>query len=154
VLTAGNSSQLSDGAAALVLASDRAVAQYSLKPIARILGSTWAGVESWRFVEGPAPAVRKLMQKLGAKVDSFDLVENNEAFALNNVLLRKLLGVPYEKMNVHGGAIALGHPIGASGARILVTLVHALHTHGKARGLATLCHGVGGATAVAVEMVG
>ena len=94
------------------------------------------------------------MNKLDTEVNSFDLVENNEAFALNNVLLRKLLGVPYEKMNIHGGAIALGHPIGASGARILVTLVHALHTHGKARGLATLCHGVGGATAVAVAMVG
>ncbi len=153
VLTAGNSSQLSDGAAALVLASDKAVKQYGLKPIARILGGAWAGVESWRFVEGPAPAVRRLLKKLDAEIGTFDLVENNEAFALNNVLLRKLLGVPYEKMNVHGGAIALGHPIGASGARILVTLVHALHTHGKARGLATLCHGVGGATAVAVEAV-
>ncbi len=153
VLTAGNSSQLSDGAAALVLASDRAVKQYGLKPLARILGSAWAGVESWRFAEGPIPAVRKLMHKLDAEVSSFDLVENNEAFALNNVLLRKRLGVPYERMNVHGGAIALGHPIGASGARILVTLVHALHTHGKARGLATLCHGVGGATAVAVEVM-
>lgn len=153
VLTAGNSSQLSDGAAALVLASDKAVRQYRLEPLARILGSAWAGVESWRFAEGPIPAVRKLTGRLGADVDSFDLVENNEAFALNNVLLRKLLGIPYEKMNVHGGAIALGHPIGASGARILVTLVHALHTHNKARGLATLCHGVGGATAVAVEAV-
>jgi len=153
VLTAGNASQLSDGAAALVLASDKAVKQYGLKPIARILGSAWAGVESWRFVEGPVPAVRKLMGKLGAEVGSFDLVENNEAFALNNVLLRKALGISYEKMNVHGGAIALGHPIGASGARILVTLVHALHTHGKPHGLATLCHGVGGATAVAVEAI-
>jgi acetyl-CoA C-acetyltransferase len=132
----------------------RAVKQYGLKPMAKILGGAWAGVESWRFVEGPVPAVRKLMKKLGAEVGSFDLVENNEAFALNNVLLRKLLGVPYERINVHGGAIALGHPIGASGARILVTLVHALHTHGKARGLATLCHGVGGGTAVAVETVG
>jgi acetyl-CoA C-acetyltransferase len=153
VLTAGNSSQLSDGAAALVLASERAVRQYGLKPMAKILGGAWAGVESWRFVEGPVPAVRKLMKKLGSEVGSFDLVENNEAFALNNVLLRQLLGIPYERINVHGGAIALGHPIGASGARILVTLVHALRTHGKQRGLATLCHGVGGGTAVAVEMV-
>ena len=93
------------------------------------------------------------MKKLGSEVGSFDLVENNEAFALNNVLLRHLLSIPYERINVHGGAIALGHPIGASGARILVTLVHALHTHGKQRGLATLCHGVGGGTAVAVEPV-
>lgn len=153
VLTAGNSSQISDGAAALVLASEKAIRQYSLKPIAKILGGAWVGVESWRFVEGPAPAVRKLLKKLDAELSSFDLVENNEAFALNNVLLRRLLGISYEKMNVHGGAIALGHPIGASGARILVTLVHALHTHGKTCGLATLCHGVGGATAMAVEAV-
>lgn len=153
VLTAGNSSQISDGAAALVLASERAVRDYGLKPLARILGSAWAGVESWRFVEGPTPAVQKLMKKLDTTVDSFDLVENNEAFALNNVLLRRRLGIPYERININGGAIALGHPIGASGARILVTLVHALRMHGKARGLATLCHGVGGATAMAVEVV-
>ncbi|MCS6825860.1 MAG: thiolase family protein [Caldilinea sp.] len=153
VLTAGNSSQISDGAAALVLASPRAVQRYDLKPIARILGGAWAGVDSWRFVEGPVPAIRKLLHKLDADLDSFDLIENNEAFALNNVLLRRLLEIPYEKMNVHGGAIALGHPIGASGARILVTLVHALRAHGKLRGLATLCHGVGGATALAVELL-
>lgn len=153
VLTAGNSSQISDGAAALVLASPRAVQRYDLKPIARILGGAWAGVDSWRFVEGPAPAIRKLLRKLDVSLDSFDLIENNEAFALNNVLLRRLLEIPYEKMNVHGGAIALGHPIGASGARILVTLVHALRAHGKLRGLATLCHGVGGATALAVELL-
>ena len=153
VLTAGNSSQISDGAAALVLASPRAVQRYDLKPIARILGGAWAGVDSWRFVEGPVPAIRKLLRKLDASLNSFDLIENNEAFALNNVLLRRLLEIPYEKMNVHGGAIALGHPIGASGARILVTLVHALRAHGKPRGLATLCHGVGGATALAVELL-
>lgn len=153
VLTAGNSSQISDGAAAMVLASSRAVQQYGLKPLAKILGGAWAGVDSWRFVEGPVPAIRKLLQKLDADLDSFDLIENNEAFALNNVLLRRILEIPYEKINVHGGAIALGHPIGASGARILVTLVHALRIHGKRRGLATLCHGVGGATAMAVEQI-
>jgi len=153
VLTAGNSSQISDGAAAMVLASSRAVQQYGLKPLAKILGGVWAGVDSWRFVEGPVPAIRKLLQRLDADLDSFDLIENNEAFALNNVLLRRILEIPYEKINVHGGAIALGHPIGASGARILVTLVHALRIHGKRRGLATLCHGVGGATAMAVERI-
>jgi len=153
VLTAGNSSQISDGAAAMVLASSRAVQQYGLKPLAKILGGAWAGVDSWRFVEGPVPAIRKLLQKLDADLDSFDLIENNEAFALNNVLLRRILEIPYEKINAHGGAIALGHPIGASGARILVTLVHALRIHGKRRGLATLCHGVGGATAMAVEQI-
>jgi len=153
VLTAGNSSQLSDGAAAMVLASEKAVKEYGLKPIAKILGGAWAGVESWRFVEGPVPAIRKLMKKLDTNVDSFDLVENNEAFSLNNVLLRKMLEIPYDKVNIHGGAIAMGHPIGASGARIIVTLLHALRQEGKARGLASLCHGVGGGTVVAVEMV-
>ena len=153
VLTAGNSSQLSDGAAAMVLASEQAVKRYGLKPLARILGSAYAGVEPWRFVEGPVPAIRKLTQKVGLAVGDFDLFENNEAFALNNVLLRKLLGIAYDKMNVHGGAIALGHPIGASGARIIVTLVHALQQAGKRRGIASLCHGIGGGTAVAVELV-
>ena len=153
VLTAGNSSQLSDGAAALVLASEQAVKQYGLKPVARLLGGAYAGVESWRFVEGPVPAIRKLTAKLGMAVEDFDLVENNEAFALNNVLLRRALGIPYDKINVYGGAIALGHPIGASGARIIVTLVNALQQEGKYRGIAALCHGVGGGTAVAVELV-
>ncbi|RIH76571.1 Acetyl-CoA acetyltransferase [Calidithermus terrae] len=151
VLTAGNSSQISDGAAALLLASGEAVEKYGLKPIARILGSSWAAGEPWRFPEAPVPAVKKLLGKLGMRVSDFDLFENNEAFALNNVLFHRLLGVPMEQLNVHGGAIALGHPIGASGARILTTLIHALHTHGKSRGLAAICHGTGGSTALALE---
>ena len=153
VITAGNASQISDGAAALLLASEAAVERYKLQPIARILGKAYAGVEPWRLVEGPVPAIRKLEKKLQLGVDEFDLFENNEAFALNNVLLRKLLEVPYERVNVYGGAIALGHPIGASGARIIVTLVNALRQEGKRRGIASLCHGVGGGTAVAVELV-
>jgi acetyl-CoA C-acetyltransferase len=153
MLTAGNSSQISDGAAALVLASQQAVDQYGLKPIARILGGTWAAVEPWRFVEGPIPAIEKLLKKVKLSIDDFDLFENNEAFSLNNVLLRRSLEIPYEKINVFGGAIALGHPIGASGARILVTLLNALRQQGKRRGIASLCHGTGGGTAVAVELV-
>jgi acetyl-CoA C-acetyltransferase len=153
VLTAGNSSQLSDGAAGLLLASQEAVAAHGLKPIARILGAAAAGVEPWRFVEGPVPAIHKLMKKLSMQVEDFDLVENNEAFALNSVLLRRALGISYDRINVNGGAIALGHPIGASGARIIVTLVHALRRLGKRRGLASLCHGVGGGTVVAVEIM-
>ena len=137
-LTAGNSSQISDGAAALVLASEKAVQEHGLRPLAKIIGSAWAGVESWRFVEGPIPAIRKLLQKTGLGMDDFDLVENNEAFSLNNVLLRRELGIPYERINIYGGAIALGHPIGASGARIVGTLVNALRTEGKRRGLASL----------------
>lgn len=152
-LTAGNSSQISDGAAALILASKRAVEQYELKPIAKLLGGTWAAVEPWRFVEGPIPAINKLMKKIDRTVDDFELIENNEAFSLNNVLLRRALEIPYEKINVYGGAIALGHPIGASGARIIVTLLNALRQEGKELGLASLCHGTGGGTAVAVELM-
>jgi len=152
-LTAGNSSQISDGAAALILASKEAVEKHELKPIAKLLGGTWAAVKPWRFVEGPIPAIQKLTKKIGRSVDDFELIENNEAFSLNNVLLRRALEIPYEKINVFGGAIALGHPIGASGARIIVTLLNALQQEGKTMGLASLCHGTGGGTAVAVEMV-
>lgn len=153
VLTAGNASQISDGAAALVLASGEAVKKHGLKPIARVLGSSWAAGEPWRFPEAPVPAVKKLLGRLRMKVSDFDLFENNEAFALNNLLFNRLLGVPIEQLNVHGGAIALGHPIGASGARILTTLIHALHTQGKERGLAAICHGTGGSVALALEAV-
>jgi acetyl-CoA C-acetyltransferase len=153
VLTAGNSSPLSDGAAMLVLASERAVEQHGLKPIARILGSSWHAVTPWRFVEGPIPAVQKLVEKLGMQVSDFDLFENNEAFALNNLLFQQSLGLSADRLNIYGGGIALGHPIGASGARILVTLLHALRQEGARRGIASLCHGLGGGTAVAVELV-
>ncbi|GEM87835.1 thiolase family protein [Meiothermus granaticius] len=154
VLTAGNASQISDGAAALVLASGEAVRQHGLKPLARILGSSWAAGAPWRFPEAPVPAVRKLLGKLHLSIADFDLFENNEAFALNNLLFHRLLGLPLEQLNIHGGAIALGHPIGASGARILTTLIHALHTHRKERGLAAICHGTGGSVALALEAVG
>ncbi len=153
VLTAGNSSQISDGAAALVLASERAVGERGLRPLARLVGGAWAAGESWRFVEAPVPAVQKLLAKTGLAVEEFDLVENNEAFALNSVLFHRMLGIPYEKLNVWGGAIALGHPIGCSGARLVVTLVNALRATGGRRGLAALCHGLGGGTALAVERV-
>lgn len=150
-LTAGNSSQISDGAAALILASEEAVQKFNLKPIGKLLGSAWAAGEPWRFVEAPVPAIQNLVGKLGMNLDDIDLFENNEAFALNNVLLRKVLEIPYEKINVYGGAIAMGHPIGCSGARIIVTLLNALgNTDGK-YGIASLCHGTGGGTAVAVE---
>jgi acetyl-CoA C-acetyltransferase len=154
VLTAGNSSQISDGAAALVLASPEAVQKHGLKPIARILGSSWAAGEPWRFPEAPVPAVKRLLEKHRLSLSDFHLFENNEAFALNNILFHRLLGVSLDSLNVHGGAIALGHPIGASGARILTTLIHALHTHGRERGLAAICHGTGGSTAMALEAIG
>lgn len=153
VLTAGNASQLSDGAAMLLAASEAAVARYGLQPVARILGSAWAAVTPWRFVEGPIPALHKLLGRLSLRMDDFDLVENNEAFALNTVLLRRAFDLDDERLNVYGGAIALGHPIGASGARIVVTLLHALRQEGGRRGLAALCHGMGGGTALALELV-
>jgi acetyl-CoA C-acetyltransferase len=151
ILTVGNSSQISDGAAALVLASERAVNKLKLKPLARFLSGAWAAGESWRFVEAPIPAVNKLLEKLDKKIADFDLIENNEAFAVSSVLFAKLLGVGPERLNVYGGAIALGHPIGCTGARIIVTLINALHERSGKLGLASLCHGTGGATAVAVE---
>jgi acetyl-CoA C-acetyltransferase len=150
-LTAGNSSQISDGAAGLVLASADAVEKYGLKPIAKITGSAITGTEPWRFPEAPVPAVRKLLQKMNRTVEDIDLFENNEAFAVNSVLFHKMLGVPHEKLNVHGGAIALGHPIGCSGARIVVTLIHALATHDKNSGVAAICHGTGGGTALGID---
>jgi acetyl-CoA C-acetyltransferase len=151
VLTAGNSSQLSDGAAALILASSSAVERYGLKPIAKILGGTWAGGETWRFAEMPIWAVKKLLEKLNLTLPDIDLFENNEAFAMSNVLFNQMFGVPHDKLNVNGGAIALGHPIGASGARIVVTLLNALKERNKTLGIASLCHGTGGGTAIAVE---
>lgn len=153
ILTAGNASQISDGAAALVLASGAAVRKHGLSPIARLTGGSWSAGETWRFAEAPVPAVRKLLDRTGEGIDDFDLFENNEAFALSSVLFSQLLGVPHAKLNVHGGAVALGHPIGCSGARIVVTLLHALRTHDKHRGLAAICHGTGGSTAVSVELV-
>jgi acetyl-CoA C-acetyltransferase len=151
VFTAGNSSQISDGAAALVLASKTAVERYKLNPLARLIGGVWTGGEAWRFPEAPILAVNKLLDKLKMKIYDFDLFENNEAFALSNVLFNRELGVPYEKLNVYGGAIALGHPIGASGARILVTLLNALQQQNGQFGLAAVCHGTGGGTAIALE---
>lgn len=153
VLTAGNSSQITDGAAALVLASQDAVDRHGLKPLAKVLGGAWAGGETWRFTEMPVYAVQKLLAKLNKQIPDFDLVENNEAFAVNSLLFHHMLGVDLDKLNVNGGAIALGHPIGASGARIIVTLINALKERDKTLGLAALCHGTGGGTAVAIERV-
>lgn len=153
VLTAGNSSQISDGAAALVVASKEAVDRYGLKPIAKILGGSFAGGETWRFPEYPVDATKKLLEKLGKEIADFDLIENNEAFALNALLFEKDLNVQRDKQNIYGGAIAMGHPIGASGARIIVTLLNALQQEGGQLGLAAICHGTGGGTAIALELV-
>jgi acetyl-CoA C-acetyltransferase len=153
VLTAGNCSQISDGAAALVIASQKAIDQYGLTPLAKILGGTWSGGETWRFPEYPVHASKKLLEKLGKTVNDVDLFENNEAFSVSTLLFENMLGVTRDKLNVNGGAIALGHPIGASGARIIVTLLNALQEQDKTLGLAALCHGTGGGTAIAIERV-
>lgn len=153
VLTAGNSSQISDGAAGILLASQKAVDQYGLKPIAKILGGAVGAGKTDRFPEFPVLAVKKLLASLDKTIKDFDLVENNEAFALNNLLFEMDLGLAREKQNVHGGAIALGHPIGASGARILVTLINALKVQDKTLGMGAICHGTGGGTAIAIERV-
>jgi len=151
--TAGNSSQISDGASALVLMSEKAVKEYNVEPIAKVLGYSWVGIESWRFTEAPIFAVKKLLQKLNMDISQFDYFENNEAFAVNSVLYNRYLGVSYDKLNVFGGAIALGHPIGASGARIITTLINVLSTMGGKRGIASICHGTGGSTAIAIELL-
>lgn len=153
VLTAGNSSQISDGAAAMVLASARAVEQHSLRPLARLTGTSWAAGEPYRFPEAPVPAVEKLLKRQGKTIRDFDLFENNEAFALNNILFTRRLDVDIEQLNVNGGAIALGHPIGCSGARIMVTLVYALMHRQGHTGLAAICHGTGGGTVATLELL-
>ena len=151
ILTAGNASQISDGATALLIASEEAIERHNLTPLARFVGGSWAAVDSWRFAEAPIPAVRKLVAKQGLEISDFDLVENNEAFAVNTILMNRELGVPTEKLNIYGSGIALGHPIGSTGARIIVTLLTALNNEQGKLGLASLCHGMGGGTAVAIE---
>jgi acetyl-CoA C-acetyltransferase len=151
--TAGNSSQLSDGASAMVLMSERVAKERGLEPLAKVLGYSWAGIESWKFTEAPIFAVKKLLKKLNAEITDFDYFENNEAFAVNSVLANRYLGIPYDKLNVFGGAIAIGHPIGASGARIITTLINVLSKMDGKKGIASICHGTGGSTAIAIELL-
>ncbi len=153
VVTAGNASQISDGAAAMVVATEETAAEVGMKVEARVLAYATGCVEPKWVMLAPLKAVRKLLEKMGVGIDWFDLVELNEPFATATMALARDLEVPEEKLNVHGGAVALGHPIGCTGARMIVTLVHALRTYGKKRGLAALCLGGGGATALALELV-
>ena len=153
ILTAGNSSQLSDGASALVLATGDAVREYSLRPIAKITGYNSGSLDSRDFVETPIPCTREYLEKSNTKIGDFDLVEHNEAFSVASIIVRDQLGVDPEKFNVNGGAVAIGHPIGNSGARIVVTLINALQKRKMKTGLATVCHGGGGAHTMGVEIV-
>ena len=152
-VTAGNASSLNDGAAAVVVASEDAVKEKKLKPMARILGSTTNPVEPSMAMYAPKGAIERLLANVGWKIEDVDLFEINEAFSSQLVVLIKELGLDREKVNVHGGAVALGHPIGASGARILTTLIYALKHRGFKKGVASLCLGGGDAVAMAVEMV-
>ncbi|HEX6127605.1 MAG TPA: acetyl-CoA C-acetyltransferase [Candidatus Limnocylindria bacterium] len=150
-VTAGNAPGITDGAAALVLAS--AGALDGAQPMARITGYAQADVAPEWLFEAPIDGVRRLIDKLGITLDDFDLIEINEAFAAQVLADGNALGFDWDRVNVNGGAIALGHPIGASGARVLTTLLHELRRRGGRRGLATLCLGGGGAVALAVESV-
>ena len=152
-ITAASSSSISDGAAALVLSSASVAAEKGLTPIARIVGHAAHAQEPAKFTTAPVGAVRKLLAKTGWSADEVDLYEINEAFACVPMAWMKDLGVSHDKVNVNGGATALGHPIGASGARILTTLIAALQERGGKRGIASLCIGGGEATAMAVELI-
>ncbi|HUK74487.1 MAG TPA: thiolase family protein [Nitrososphaerales archaeon] len=151
ILTAGNSSQLSDGASALVVTSEKAAKRRKLKPLVRIVAYAAGGSRPEDVMEAPIPTVRALMRKTGFSLDDFDLVEYNEAYSTSSIVVRDELGIPEEKLNVNGGAVALGHPIGCSGARILTTLIYEMVRTGKERGLATLCMGGGNALAMIIE---
>ena len=151
LVTAGNASQLSDGGSAMVVLSREAADRQGVTPIARILDYVTSGVKPELVMEAPIPAVRKILKRTGLSIDDFDLIEHNEAYAAASVAVMKELGIDHAKFNVNGGAVALGHPLGCSGARILTTLVYAMRNHGAKRGLATLCLGGGNAMAMILE---
>lgn len=152
-VTAGNSSTLNDGAAAMIIASPARAKELGLTPVARILGTASAGVDPRYMGIGPVPAIHKLLARTGLSLDAIDLFELNEAFAAQSLSVIRVLGLDPTKVNVKGGAIALGHPLGCSGARIVTTLVHALRERGGRYGVASLCVGVGQGVATLVELV-
>jgi acetyl-CoA C-acetyltransferase len=152
-ITAATSSSISDGAAALVITRESVAREQGLTPVARIVGMTAHAQEPRAFTTAPVGAIGKLLEKTGWSVEDVDLWEVNEAFACVTMFAMRDIGIPHEKINVNGGGTALGHPIGASGTRIIVTLLNALRQRGGKRGVASLCIGGGEATAVAVEMV-
>ena len=154
-VTAGNASGVNDGSAAMIIASEKAAKQYGLTPRARILGMATAGVQPRGMGVGPIPATQKLMARLGLKISDFDVIELNEAFASQGIAVLRGLGVAEDAdfVNPHGGAIALGHPLGMSGARLALTATHALEKRGGKLALCTLCVGVGQGVALAIERV-
>lgn len=152
-ITAANASKLSDGASAIVLASEEFVEKRGLTPIARIIGYADSALNPREFPVAPHLAVRRLLELTGFDIDRVDFWEINEAFSAVVIANMRLLNLPHEKVNVFGGAVSLGHPIGCSGARIIVTLINVLRVHGARYGIATLCNGGGGASAVLIERV-
>jgi acetyl-CoA acetyltransferase family protein len=150
-VTAGNSSQLNDGASCLVVCSEERARELGREPLARVVATAAAGVDPGYMGVGPVPATRKALALAGIGVDDLDLVELNEAFAAQVLASIRELGIPHEKLNVNGGAIALGHPLGSSGARLLGTLIWELRRRGGRYGLATMCIGVGQGLAMIVE---
>lgn len=150
-VTAGNSSKITDGGCALVIMAEEVAKQKGLKPLARIKGFGDAELPPNDFPIAPASATRVALQRAGLSLSDISFFETNEAFGVVTLANMKLLGIPHEKMNVHGGAVALGHPIGCSGARILGTLISVLRIQGGKYGLASICNGGGGASAVVLE---
>ncbi|ODS40528.1 MAG: acetyl-CoA acetyltransferase [Candidatus Altiarchaeales archaeon WOR_SM1_79] len=150
-ITAGSASQISDGASAVVVMSEEKSEEIGIKPLAKIVNYHVSGVEPENIMEAPIPTINGLLNKTELSIDDIDLFEHNEAFASASVAIQKEFNIPDEKFNVNGGAVALGHPIGASGARILTTIIHAMKDKNVKRGLATICLGGGNAVAMIVE---
>ena len=150
-VTPGNASGINDGAAAVILMDEDEAKKRNLNPLAKIISWATCGVDPSLMGSGPIPASKKALKKAGWEINDLDLIESNEAFAAQSLAVIKDLGLPEEKVNVNGGAIALGHPIGASGARILVTLIHEMKKRDAKKGLATLCIGGGMGIAMCIE---
>jgi acetyl-CoA C-acetyltransferase len=151
ILTAGNSSQLSDGASALVVASEEEADRLGARPLATITAYGTGGLEPARVMEAPIPTTKALLKRSGLSMDDVDLLEHNEAYSTASIAVRRALGVPEERFNVSGGAVALGHPIGCSGARVLTTLAYGLKRTGGRTGVATLCLGGGNAVSMIIQ---
>ena len=151
VVTAGNASQITDGASAVVVMSKEKAEKLGIEPLATIKGYNTSGVEPAYVMGAPIPGVKKLLKDMKLSIDDIDLVEHNEAFSSASVAIMREFDIPKEKFNVHGGAVAIGHPIGSSGSRILITLMYAMKKYKKHRGLATICLGGGNAVQMIVE---
>jgi acetyl-CoA C-acetyltransferase len=151
IVTPGNASQISDGAAALVVMAGSEARRRGVQPLAWLRAQGTSGVKPELVMEAPIPGVRELLKRSGLRIEDVDLAEHNEAFASASVVVMRELGIPEPRFNIHGGAVALGHPLGASGARVLTTLLYAMKHQSAQRGLATLCLGGGNAVQVLVE---